>query len=332
MWSTQFTEGTSATPAQLWRQYEDPLRWPEWDHDIKQVTIDGPLAVGARGRITPRGGPPAPFVVTRAVPQEGFTSVMRLPLARLTFDHGPLGSRRLAGRGHGRHRRCRRRAGSRAGPRLPQRVRTETDQRHAAMITSWGKPPPAGRCGRSGRDASGGPAVHADQLRGAPHAAQKSVAGRGSSTRPGSARLLSTRSWARDHVARYPYTAKTRRRQQMLIAWVSAPRLAARGARRVSSVMCRRVRGCRLSFGPGTTPRPTSSTASVSRDSHRPRVADCDSESWSASCRSRPSPQGWRYRSGAWPRHVGWRARGSCPPPGPTGSGLRPSRLPPCLP
>ena len=31
---------------------------------------------------------------------------------------------------------------------MPQRVRTETDQRHAAMITSWGRSPPAGRCGR----------------------------------------------------------------------------------------------------------------------------------------------------------------------------------------
>ena len=64
------------------------------------------------------------------------------------------------------------RSAAAADPEVAEAPRLQNDvQRHVAMITSWGRSPPAGRCGRFGRDAGGGSAAHADQPRGAPHAA-----------------------------------------------------------------------------------------------------------------------------------------------------------------
>jgi Polyketide cyclase / dehydrase and lipid transport len=87
MWRFEHTETTSATPAQLWSRYADPTSWPQWDHETESVTIEGPLAVGARGRLKPKGGPWTSFVVTEAEPGVGFADVTSLPLARLEFRH-----------------------------------------------------------------------------------------------------------------------------------------------------------------------------------------------------------------------------------------------------
>lgn len=87
MWRFEHTETTAASPERLWRRYEDPSRWPEWDGGTESVTTEGPMAVGTRGRLKPRGGPMASFVFTEVVPGQRFTDVTKLPLARLTFAH-----------------------------------------------------------------------------------------------------------------------------------------------------------------------------------------------------------------------------------------------------
>jgi uncharacterized protein YndB with AHSA1/START domain len=87
MWRIEHPETTSATPERVWEQYADPTAWPTWDHETESVRVDGPLAVGVRGRIKPRGGPATSFVVTEVEPGRRFTDVARLPLARLEFDH-----------------------------------------------------------------------------------------------------------------------------------------------------------------------------------------------------------------------------------------------------
>ena len=87
MWRFEHTETTSAAPERGWQQYADPTAWPAWDHETESVSIEGPLAVGVRGRIKPRGGPATSFVVTEVDPGRRFADVARLPLARLEFDH-----------------------------------------------------------------------------------------------------------------------------------------------------------------------------------------------------------------------------------------------------
>jgi len=87
MWTYAHTQTSSASPDRLWARYGDPTSWPEWDHEITSVTVDGPMAVGTRGKLKPVGGPAAAFTFTEVTPGAGFTDVTRLPLARLTFHH-----------------------------------------------------------------------------------------------------------------------------------------------------------------------------------------------------------------------------------------------------
>ena len=87
MWIFEHAETTSATPHQLWALYAEPATWPQWDHEIAEVTIEGPVAVGNRGRLKPVIGPSASFTFTEINPGVGFTNVTGLPLARLTLAH-----------------------------------------------------------------------------------------------------------------------------------------------------------------------------------------------------------------------------------------------------
>lgn len=87
MWSCEHTESTAASPAQVWRHYADPGRWPEWDNDLEWVTVSGPMASGTTGVLKPAGGPRARFVFTEVTEGVGFTDVSRLPLARMAFAH-----------------------------------------------------------------------------------------------------------------------------------------------------------------------------------------------------------------------------------------------------
>jgi polyketide cyclase/dehydrase/lipid transport protein len=87
MWQFEHSETTSATPDQLWARYADPASWPAWDDGTESVTVEGPMAVGTRGRLKPKGGPTTTFEFVEVEPGRGFTDVTRLPLARLEFSH-----------------------------------------------------------------------------------------------------------------------------------------------------------------------------------------------------------------------------------------------------
>lgn len=48
---------STAAPDAVWRIWSQPESWPEWNPDVEFVKLDGPLAVGAAGRMrTKRGG------------------------------------------------------------------------------------------------------------------------------------------------------------------------------------------------------------------------------------------------------------------------------------
>jgi len=87
MWRYEHSETTSAAPERVWDRYADPALWPAWDLDVKRMTLEAPMAVGVRGRLTPKSGPTTSVVFTRVEPGRGFTNVSRLPLARLEVDH-----------------------------------------------------------------------------------------------------------------------------------------------------------------------------------------------------------------------------------------------------
>jgi len=87
MWTFEHAETTTASPAQLWQLYQDPTTWPEWDHQLEDVTVDGPFETGSTGTIKPVGGPRTRYRMVAVTEKVSFTDVTRLPLATMRFDH-----------------------------------------------------------------------------------------------------------------------------------------------------------------------------------------------------------------------------------------------------
>jgi Polyketide cyclase / dehydrase and lipid transport len=69
---------------QIWREVD---RWHEWDPDTRSAHLDGPFAVGTRGRIVPSKGMGVPMVVTECTAGRSFTVEGRIPLFRMHFEH-----------------------------------------------------------------------------------------------------------------------------------------------------------------------------------------------------------------------------------------------------
>lgn len=78
---------SSAPPAAFFARWADVATWPEWDHGIEWVRLDGPFAQGTTGTLKPKGGPKTRFVIASLVDGREFVDVSRLPGARLTFAH-----------------------------------------------------------------------------------------------------------------------------------------------------------------------------------------------------------------------------------------------------
>lgn len=76
-----------ASPAAVFRRWEDMATWPEWNSDTEWVRRDGPFAEGTRGVLKPKGGPRVKFVIDKLVPEREFVDVSLLPGARLVFRH-----------------------------------------------------------------------------------------------------------------------------------------------------------------------------------------------------------------------------------------------------
>ena len=60
---------TKAPADRVWRVWSDVNRWPEWNPDMKESRLDGPLKLGATGMINTRSGGKHDVVVTQY--QEG---------------------------------------------------------------------------------------------------------------------------------------------------------------------------------------------------------------------------------------------------------------------
>jgi uncharacterized protein YndB with AHSA1/START domain len=56
---------TKASPARVWQIWSDVNTWPEWNPDMKESRLDGPLKAGASGMIDTRSGGKHDVVVTQ---------------------------------------------------------------------------------------------------------------------------------------------------------------------------------------------------------------------------------------------------------------------------
>jgi uncharacterized protein YndB with AHSA1/START domain len=55
---------TKALPARVWQIWSDVNTWPDWNPDMKEARLDGPLKAGATGVINTRSGGRHDVVVT----------------------------------------------------------------------------------------------------------------------------------------------------------------------------------------------------------------------------------------------------------------------------
>ena len=76
-----------ATAERIFRLYENVSAWHTWDPDTKRASLEGPLAVGSRGSLTPTKGNTVPMLVTKVEPDSCFTVESRIPLFRMVFEH-----------------------------------------------------------------------------------------------------------------------------------------------------------------------------------------------------------------------------------------------------
>ena len=55
---------TTASPAKVWQIWSDVNRWPEWNPDMNESRLNGPLKLGATGMINTKSGGKHEVVVT----------------------------------------------------------------------------------------------------------------------------------------------------------------------------------------------------------------------------------------------------------------------------
>jgi len=58
------SQETAASPSRVWQVWSDVNHWPEWNPDMKESRLDGPLKLGATGMIDTRSGGKHQVVVT----------------------------------------------------------------------------------------------------------------------------------------------------------------------------------------------------------------------------------------------------------------------------
>lgn len=78
---------TSASAASIFSIYQEVKNWHTWDPDTKHASLEGPFAVGSKGRLTPTKGNTVPMVLTKVEPGRCFTVESKIPLFRMLFEH-----------------------------------------------------------------------------------------------------------------------------------------------------------------------------------------------------------------------------------------------------
>lgn len=81
------TVETTASPATIWKIWQDVSNWNTWDHGIEFSTINGPFQVGTTGTLKPKGGPLVHTTLTQVEPMKMFVDEAKLPLTRIIVSH-----------------------------------------------------------------------------------------------------------------------------------------------------------------------------------------------------------------------------------------------------
>ncbi len=87
MWHHRYEETTTLTCEELWPVLADVARWPEVDHNIAYLTIEGQPGAGVPFVLKPKGGPRLDFVIGEFEAPSRYADVCRMPLATMRTRH-----------------------------------------------------------------------------------------------------------------------------------------------------------------------------------------------------------------------------------------------------
>lgn len=79
---SQYTIETTATPAQIWRVWEDVETWKTWDREIEYSHINGSFAQGTTGSLKMHNSPVLKTEITQCEPLRMYVFEAKLFLAR----------------------------------------------------------------------------------------------------------------------------------------------------------------------------------------------------------------------------------------------------------
>lgn len=87
-WEETSTLDADVTASAVWeRAFADASAWPRWNAELRQASLDGPLALGATARLVFRSGLRLRFRVVEYEAGRLFTDEARLPGARMGHRH-----------------------------------------------------------------------------------------------------------------------------------------------------------------------------------------------------------------------------------------------------
>lgn len=87
MWTGEHTILVEADPESIWDRWTRLDLWAEDDPKTQWAKLDGPLEVGATGKLKPTQGPVSKLTVTRLDQPNRFDIEMKVPAAVMRFEH-----------------------------------------------------------------------------------------------------------------------------------------------------------------------------------------------------------------------------------------------------
>jgi hypothetical protein len=87
MWDKRESATTTASPEAVWDTWADVEHWSAWNKGVKWSRRDGPFALGTKGKLKPKLGPPSRFEITAYEPGERWVITTFLPGAQLHIEH-----------------------------------------------------------------------------------------------------------------------------------------------------------------------------------------------------------------------------------------------------
>ena len=87
MWESEYAKDIPASPAAVWRLLGDVDGWVDWNDGIASISLDGPLAVGTRFRMTPPGEPTLTSTIVDLQPGRLLTDLTELDGVAVRVEH-----------------------------------------------------------------------------------------------------------------------------------------------------------------------------------------------------------------------------------------------------